>query len=470
MHESCGDWPRARPSCRTFGTAAIRLALRLAVAAALVAATGRSVAAGAEESRNATSAAIRTARIQLQRRLPAQRIEAVKRLRALPPLEAVKLIVPSVVADRDEQVRRAAYEALLAWKDDPQVCDFLLGALEQESRDRKAGVVALSPLIAVLLASELPASQAGLNKSLEAALARSKDSAGALVAVADELGRQDDEQALRSLENLAGLDCFAQLFACRRATVQAMIRVRRPEAVEALLTLLPGVDGEVQGDIVRHLMQISGQRLGEDAAAWQDWWKKHKDGFQFPAAGNRGVLAELAQPGGASYYGLSLTARRVVFILDISGSMEGLRLQAAAQELTRAIEGLAEEVSFSIVVFNSQVAVWQRYLMPANPSMKRAAALFVGTRRAQGDTAAFDALDAAFRFDAEAIYFLTDGKPNAGKIVAPGAIVAAVTQANRSRRISIYTIGIAPGPPEGPFDLFLRTLAEQNSGAYRRVD
>jgi uncharacterized protein YegL len=181
-------------------------------------------------------------------------------------------------------------------------------------------------------------------------------------------------------------------------------------------------------------------------------------------------LEDTATPGTPSYYGLSLQARRIVFVLDISGSMNGPRLQAAKDELVNTIEGLANDVSFSIVVYNNAVMVWQRSLTAASPGAKRAAAQFVHTRRAAGHTAAYDALEAAFQFDAEAIYFLSDGAPNAGKIVRPDDIVAAVRQANRSRRISVYTIGIAPGSPDGPCDLFLKTLAEQNFGVYRRVD
>jgi hypothetical protein len=41
---------------------------------------------------------------------------------------------------------------------------------------------------------------------------------------------------------------------------------------------------------------------------------------------------------------------------------------------------------------------------------------------------------------------------------------------NRPRRESIYTIGIGPGLPGGPLEVFLNALAEQNLGIYRRVD
>ena len=167
---------------------------------------------------------------------------------------------------------------------------------------------------------------------------------------------------------------------------------------------------------------------------------------------------------------MTIYARRVVFVIDISGSMEGPRLQAAKEELLGAIAGLPEQASFSIVAFSSHVWVWQSGLIPATPAAKETARAYVQGLRARGETAASDALDAAFRFDTEAVFFLTDGQPNAGKIRSPGGILAALTPANRGRRISVYTIGIAPGPPGGVFDTFLSRLAEENWGLYRRVE
>lgn len=439
--------------------------------AALLAIAGRpAVVFAAEGSKDDRPATIRSVQTQFRSRLPSIRLEAVKRLQDFPPVDATKLLVPLAFADRAEEVRRAAYLTLLRWKDDPEVCDLIVKALNREAHEKKGGVALTAPLIAVLLASSQSKTEADLNALLDAYVAKSKDGAAAVIAVADELGKQDDDQSLPSLRKLAKTNCFSSTFACRRATVQAIIAIRRPESIDTLLALLPRVNGEVAGDIVRHLTQVSGERLGGDLPAWRNWWKKNKEGFQFPARGDKPPVGEVAPPGAASYYGLSLNARRLVFVLDISGSMEGPRLQAAKQELIKAVEGLANDVSFGIVVYNNTVATWQRNLMPATASNKRLAAQFIYTRRGAGRTATCDALEAAFLFDAEAIYFLSDGEPNLGKIVAPADIAAAVTQGNRNRRISIYAIGIAPGPPDGPFDAFLRTLAEQNFGAYRRVE
>ena len=53
---------------------------------------------------------------------------------------------------------------------------------------------------------------------------------------------------------------------------------------------------------------------------------------------------------------------------------------------------------------------------------------------------------------------------------APDEIVNLISEGNRTRRESIYTVGIGVGMPNNPFDVFLRSLAEENFGTYRRVD
>ncbi len=440
------------------------------LAAIFMASAGWPVAAFAPDESRADRTVIRTAQKQIRSPIIAERVEGIKRLRDMPGQDAVKLIVPLGLTDPAEQVRRAAYETLLTWKDDRQVDIFLLKALEKETRANKGGVSLSAPLIAVLLASESADTRQEIGKFLDGYGAASNDGVAAITVVADELGKLGDGQSLASLKRMTKLKCFTGIYAIRRAVVQAMNLIKSPDAIQAIISLLPDVDGEIRGDILRHLAAVSGRSFGADNKAWLEWWDKNKDGFKFPASDIETPSAVAASPGTPTYYGLAIQAHRMVFVVDISGSMGGPRLMAAKRELMQAIDGLPDDAAFNIVVFSDQPAVWQRSLKPATPAMKKAARNYVYLIRAGGHTAAYDALDAAFRFDAEAFYFLSDGAPNAGKIASPAAIVAAVTQTNRTRRISIYTIGIAPGEPGGPLDMFVRTLAEQNFGVYRRID
>jgi hypothetical protein len=410
----------------------------------------------------------RAVQAQLHSRSTLDRVEAVRRLADFPALEGAKLALSVGLADRERDVRQAAFTILLAWNDEPEVAAFLLKNLENASRG-KGGSALVLPLVGVLAAAEQPEVRRRFDRFLEAYVTKSKDGATAMVALADDLGELADEQALRSLKALTRQKCVMKTFACRRAVVQAMLRVRRPEAVSALLALLPNLDGEVRGDVVRYLEQLSGQQHGYDAGAWQAWWKEHQPGFEFPRGG--GLLgAETAPKGVGYYYGLPLYARRMVFVIDVSGSMAGPRLAAAQRELTTAINGLPAEAEFGLVAFHSAVFVWRREMVRATAEAKQEARLFVYQLAAHGRTATYDALDAAFRFDPEAVYLLSDGEPNAGRVPAPAAIVAAIGQANRARRISIYSIGIAPGAPGSDMELFMKTLAEQNLGRYRRLD
>ena len=300
-------------------------------------AAGRLAAVLAAEEGKADANALRLAKRQLHSQNVFERLSAIERLQEGPPLAAAKMVVPAVLNDSSADVRRAAADALLTWKDDREVCVFLLKSLKQEFLGKKNNPQVGVPLLMALAASELPETRDDLNK-----FSASREGLLAVAMVADELGKRGDERALTSLKRMSELKCFSSTYACRRAIVGAMISIRTRPSLDALLTLLPHLDGEVRGDVLRHLTAVSSQHFSTDIKAWQAWWKEQKESFQFPAKGPDIRLVQDAPPGTSAYYGMTIYARRMVFVLDISGSMDR-RLPAAERKLLTAIDGLPDE-------------------------------------------------------------------------------------------------------------------------------
>ncbi len=414
--------------------------------------------------------AIRAAQRHLRTQVVSQRVQTIEGMRTLPGLEAAKLLAPTQLLDSQVEIQRAAYQTLLTWKERREVCIYLSRILDKEFKGKKTRLALAGSVLAVLLTSDTPETQRDLKKQLDGLVSKGHEGAPVITTVADAWGSQGDQQAVTALQRMTGLKFFSDVFGCRRAVVQGLCAIRLPEAIDALVDLLSKVDGEVRGDIVRYLEAVTHQHFGINAGAWQSWWKDHREGFDFPAKESQSALTPAAMAGLPSYYGLPIQAKHLVFVVDISGSMEGLRINTLKRELTATIDALPAETTFNIVVFSTRVSVWQKNLVPATQSNKQKGRQYVYGLRPGGRTASYDALETAMGFDVEAIYFLSDGDPNAGQISVPEAIVAAVVQANRVRRISVYTIGICPGPAGGPLDNFMRSLAEQNLGIYRRVD
>jgi len=406
---------------------------------------------------------------RLHSKYPEDRIEALQRLESYPLSGAVALLQYGL-DDPDEKVRLAAYATLLKLNGDEEVCKALLQRArkaEYRKRENQAAV----PLLGVLLASELPDVRREASELLDKSAASTKNGLQVVLVLADSLGYHHDAVDVRPLLALSKTQAFARHFSVRRAVVDALTQIADRRAIGALIDIMDKMGGEARADAVEHLATITKQIYGMDAEAWQQWWAEEGETFEYPAQKKHAPYRSVAlNTTIGTYYGLPLLAEKVVFVIDTSGSMAGQKIVAAKRELIQAISGLPENVQFDIVAFNGSVTVWQKQLVKATAKMKKAAVAFVYDREARSNTASFDALETALSFDTEAIYFLSDGAPYGGKISDPGEIVATISAINKSRRISIYTIGIGAGLPGSSLDLFLMTLAEQNQGLYRRVD
>ena len=292
-----------------------------------------------------------------------------------------------------------------------------------KSRDGGAGGAAA---LLALLYSDLRSTQRELDEFLDT-LVNSKAGPGLVVALVDELAVRRHPAAVVPLVRLTKTKAFEKQLGVQRAIVQALVRIPSKEAVGTLIEIMPNVGGEARADAAEYLCQLAEQSFGIDAKAWQAWWEKNQQTFRYPArsleASYRTTISSMAS---REYYGLPMFAERMVFVLDTSGSMSGLKLEAAKRELINAIQALPPHAHFGVVVFNSTVDAWHRELVAADSKNKHGAIAYVASQVAHSNTASYDALEVAMRFDTEAIYFLSDGAPAGGKITAPVDIVAAV--------------------------------------------
>ncbi len=113
-------------------------------------------------------------------------------------------------------------------------------------------------------------------------------------------------------------------------------------------------------------------------------------------------------------------------------------------------------------------------MIKATPKARASAANFIENLDVIGKTNSFAALELAFnlsgpgksardyRSGADTIFFLTDGAPSTGKYINTEDILAEIARMNKVRRIKINVIGLNVNVP------FLRNLAKQNGGIYKR--
>jgi len=271
----------------------------------------------------------------------------------------------------------------------------------------------------------------------------------------------------------------------RAAAVRALASLRSKEAIDVLVLRMKEEDGRLLDDIAAALRRVTGQKFRSEPAAWKAWWRKAREGWRPPQEATAGdEPAEGQRQGVVYFYGIQTSSKRVVFCIDVSGSMDfpldgrdgkkPPRIETAKRELVQALTALPEDAKFSIVVYNAEVDVWKRRLQSATLRNKQAARKFVDRLEPAGATNIFDALVTSIEVavepskrkhdvpDADTIFFLTDGRPTNGKIVDPHQILDEVTRRNRLAGLVIHTIGVSKDQNRG----FLLNLAKKNGGRY----
>ncbi len=297
--------------------------------------------------------------------------------------------------------------------------------------------------------------------------------------------------------------------------------------MDHLIDLLSMKEGRLRMEAADALVAITDFDFGDNQKMWREKWDQLKKmGFKIPSdeeiAKRKRKRVEYSRKykkfkGIVTYHGIPTTSRRLLFVIDISGSMADFvvdrekfreggyksfeKLEIVKTELIRTVENLKSNTFFNILAFATKVKKWKKKLVKANILNKSSAISWVKALRpigasgpsdlqmagfggagnlALGKTNSLGALLVAFglppdripserelekmgkpRNDLDTIFFLSDGRPSTGIFVDRDDILREVRKINRFRKIVIHTIAIGEFQKD-----FLRMLAQQNGGEF----
>ncbi len=243
-------------------------------------------------------------------------------------------------------------------------------------------------------------------------------------------------------------DIIAQVQADSQATAQTMTESLATVAAESI-----GVDhDERTASLVRD---------GRDAASAQsELLQSALAESESAAQGQREMLAGILKARKGQFCGIPLgDARKIVYLLDYSGSMDRI-LAAVEGHLAETIDSLDASKQFHVMYFSSgePLEMPGKALRPATPARKKLARQFLQSIRAGSGTDPTDALVRAFSLKPDVIYLLSDGQFS-------DDIFDFVLQGNPNQRVTVNTICF--GNRGG--QVLMKAIAEANSGRFRLI-
>jgi hypothetical protein len=278
----------------------------------------------------------------------------------------------------------------------------------------------------------------------------------------------------------------------RLAAIRALGSAKDPKRIHVELLIESLLRSEMRKDVgTPHLeaREALARITGKKILKHEDWvaWFRGKEDF-VPL--KQGPAEKRVEPDDIktyddedlTYYDEPVTSRRLLFIIDTSGSMTApikvktttssggehventTRMESAKNELIQLLKQLPAYTGFNLMQFDSDVESWKKSMVGWSRANINSAAKFTKDLQPGGSTAANQALTEALQnnLSVDSIYILTDGGPSDAQVAD---ILVNVEKLNRFARIKIHTVGIGSSA-----EAMLKPLAEQNNGVYKQVD
>ena len=305
--------------------------------------------------------------------------------------------------------------------------------------------------------------------------------------------------------------------------VEALEGIRLKESITPLIDAMEREKGRIADDCHQALVALTGTTYSPNPKVWRSWWNRVKGGFKLPSVADlaekkRRIAASMAEYRGSDhkyppYHGIKTKSRRMLFIIDVSGSMADKvllttqnteRLKAfrerygkyehkidlAREELITTIATLPPHVRFNIATYHTTVKAWKTRLVGATQGNKNAAIKFLSKLSREmvertstesfktGKTNTFDAMNFAFglhklknnkptknhKVESDTVFLVSDGMPTAGRLTDPNELLRYFGVINRRAKIVFHTIAFGHANAS-----LMKPFADLSGGVYVEI-
>ncbi len=280
------------------------------------------------------------------------------------------------------------------------------------------------------------------------------------------------------------------------AVARAIEAIDSPVSIRFLLDALEDSKGRMKAELNSVLVSLTGINKHGHADLWREWWGKAEEGFEEarPSRAERRRKTQTARQGRegpSTFYGIQVRSKRLIFVLDRSGSMAGpsrwkqkggmatagaaedsgaggRKIDVCRSELKRVLRSLPEDARFAILYYNRDgIRFPRKGLAVSTPGTVRKACRFLDQVQPLGATNIYDMLEEAmsgkWEDQVDTVFLLSDGLPNCGQVEVPDEIAGEIRRVNAEANVRIHTVNVGGGVTNRRF---MQRLAEENDGVF----
>lgn len=197
--------------------------------------------------------------------------------------------------------------------------------------------------------------------------------------------------------------------------VSLAVRIDGGVPVQAVASATHALDTQVESERVRHITLASGRTVDnrDFVLRYRLAGAKTEAGLLAFRDGRGGYFSLLLEPPAVPAEA-DVTPREMVFLLDCSGSMQGLPMDASKAFMRQALAKLRPTDSFRIIRFSDAATEFSEYPLPATPQNVAQGLGYVESLRGEGGTMMSAGIEQALAPATPAgsvrlVTFLTDG-------------------------------------------------------------